>query len=79
MDVTTQGLWAKFFQNDHLAHYLMDTGDRKIGEASKSPCWGIGFTLEDQQALDVAKWNNTGNLLGNLLMKIRSELMEANK
>lgn len=73
-EVTMTGLREKFRQNKHLADLLKDTRKRKIGEASNDPCWGVGFTLDDPQVLDLNKWNKEGNLLGNLLMKLRSEL-----
>lgn len=72
--VTTDGLRAKFNQNPNLANYLIQTQDRTIGEASRNPIWGIGMTLDDDRVLDMARWNDTGNLLGKLLMKIRTEL-----
>lgn len=73
-EASITGLREKFRQNKHLADLLRDTRQLRLGEASKDPCWGIGFTLDDQQALDMEKWNKQGNLLGNALMQIRSEL-----
>lgn len=73
-DVTTTGLRLKFSQNKVLANLLKDTRKLILGEASKDPCWGVGFTLEDQQVLETKKWNTKGNLLGKLLMKVRTEI-----
>lgn len=73
-DVTTTALRQKFTQNSQLAAMLKDTRNLKLGEASKDPSWGVGFTLEDQEVLDVRKWTPHGNLLGKTLMKIRDEL-----
>lgn len=73
-NVALMGLRAKFHQNLHLANSLRDTSGRRLGEASKNPCWGIGLTLEDPQALDTSKWNEAGNLLGRSLMQIRTEI-----
>lgn len=69
-----EGLAAKFKQNEHLAEFLRNTRDILLGEASKNPSLGIGMTPEDKQVLDTTKWNPSGNLLGNLLMQLRSDL-----
>lgn len=73
-DVATCGIREKFCQNPHLANLLKDTHQLKLGEASKNPAWGIGLTLEDPQILDTSHWNESGNLLGSVLMQIRAEL-----
>lgn len=73
-NVATEGLRQKFTQNPKLADYLISTQNRRIGEASRNPIWGIGMTLDDENVLDTARWKETGNLLGELLMKIRNEL-----
>lgn len=70
-----EGLREKFRQNKHLADFLCDTHTLQLGEASKDVCWGIGMTLDDAQVLDTSKWIDNGNLLGVLLMQIRSELL----
>lgn len=74
-DITIRGLRAKFEQNKHLAELLMDTRQITLGEASKDPCWGVGFTLDQPQILDNSNWNASGNLLGRALMRVRSELV----
>lgn len=71
-------LRAKFLQNKDLAHFLMDTYPRLIGEASKNEVWGIGLTLDNRDVLDNSKWKKGGNLLGRSLVKVREELI-ANK
>lgn len=73
-DVAIKGLREKFRQNQHLSDHLKDTRNLKLGEASKNPCWGIGFTLDDPQALDASQWSESGNLLGQILMQIRTEI-----
>lgn len=67
-----EGLEAKFRQNPAMKSYLCHTGDLSIGEASTSPRWGVGMSLEDKDILDVSKWNKSGNLLGRSLMKLRT-------
>lgn len=66
---------AKFKQNEHLANFLINTQPCRIGEASRDNFWGIGMTLENQQALDCTKWNQNGNLLGRTLEIVREELI----
>lgn len=73
-DIALIGLRAKFSQNTHFAQFLLDTKQHILGEASKDPAWGVGMMLEDQQILDSSKWSDSGNLLGNLLMRLRTEL-----
>lgn len=72
-DLAITGLHAKFQQNRHLYEFLQDTGTRRLGEASKNPVWGVGMTLEDESINDTTKWIESGNLLGNLLMQLRTE------
>lgn len=73
-----EALRAKFTQNSSLREYLCNTQQLRIGEASKNPRWGIGMTLQDQDALDTTKWSTTGNLLGRALETVRSELQATN-
>lgn len=73
--IALEGLRAKFSQNEHLADYLKSTKTLLLGEASRNQVWGIGMTLEDKHVLDINKWHPTGNLLGTLLMQLRSELI----
>lgn len=73
-DITIRGLRAKFSQNQHLYEFLRDTDQRRLGEASKNPTWGVGMTLDDEHILDTSKWIESGNLLGDLLMQLRTEL-----
>lgn len=75
-EIALQGVRAKFETNKELADYLCDTEPLLLGEASKDKIWGIGFSLEDKEALDNSKWQQNGNLLGRTLMKVRGELLE---
>lgn len=76
--VISQGLEAKFKQNPSMREYLCNTGNLTLGEASTNPRWGVGLTLEDKDILDVSKWNESGNLLGRSLMKLRTTLLKEN-
>lgn len=74
-ETAAEGLREKFLQNPALAEFLKSTQDYQLGEASKNPVWGVGMSLEDDEILDTTKWDDSGNLLGKLLMRIRSELL----
>lgn len=76
--IALEGLRAKFIQNPSLAGYLRSTRSMKIGEASKNPAWGVAMILEDKNILNSANWNESGNLLGKLLMQVRGELQQLN-
>lgn len=73
-NIALEGLRAKFTQNPSLGEFLLETKNLKLGEASTNMRWGIGMSLDDPDVLDSTKWNPEGNLLGNLLMKVREEL-----
>lgn len=73
--IATEGLQAKFRQNASLGEYLRSTAPLTLGEASKNPKWGVGFTLEEEDVLNKSKWNKEGNLLGRLLMKVRNQMI----
>lgn len=78
-NILAEGLRAKFTQNKALLDKLRTTQGKVLGEASTNPKWGIGMTLEDENVLDQDKWNESGNLLGKTLVKIRSELVRKDK
>ena len=66
-----RALVAKFDQNMHLAAKLVKTGDSILAECAKSDhIWGIGRSMDDPRADDIALWNGQ-NLLGFALMQIR--------
>lgn len=73
--IATEGLQAKFRQNSALEDYLCNTAPLTLGEASRNPQWGVGFTLDEEEIVDKSKWNKQGNLLGRLLMKVRNQII----
>lgn len=75
----TEGIRAKFQQNENLAKALCNTGNRQLGEASRNLRWGVGMDLNNQDVLDCTKWPAASNLLGRILMKIREEIQEAKR
>lgn len=75
-DTALVGLRAKFRQNPPLAHYLCNTFPKKLGEASPNKRWGVGFSLIQPEVLNLDKWQQGGNLLGETLMVVREELID---
>ena len=67
------GILAKFQQNPECAQFLVETGDRRIGEAARNdPVWGIGIGLQDKE-LFTKVWAGQ-NLLGSMLEEVRKKL-----
>lgn len=73
----TEGVRAKFNQNENLARFLYNTGNLQLGEASRNLRWGVGMDLDNPDVLDFGNWPDTSNLLGKTLMKIRAEIKKA--
>jgi ribA/ribD-fused uncharacterized protein len=71
--ITYKAIRAKFEQNEVLREYLLASGTKTLGEASKDNDWGIGATLHNPHILDRNSWTGQ-NWLGKLLMKARDEL-----
>lgn len=69
-------LRAKFSQHPELKDLLMSTKDRPIGEADpRDKYWGIGTGADTSKAKNPEKWPGK-NMLGKLLMELRSEFTE---
>lgn len=79
-DVTYRGLQAKF--SDEQARgakdFLLSTGTRILGEASRNDYWGTGLHISDPNALKSKEWTGS-NTSGRMLMKIRSKIQEIDK
>jgi hypothetical protein len=74
VNIVTTGTRAKFGQNAGLRRRLLDTRDAILAEANpKDYIWGIGLAEDDPAAQDPANWQGE-NLLGQILMTVRSEL-----
>ena len=70
--IVLMGNLGKFRDNAVLTKTLLDTGDRIIAEASPyDNIWGIGLSEDDPRCLDQQQWQGH-NLLGKVLMEIRS-------
>lgn len=66
---------AKFRQDGKARKFLLETEDRKIGEASFDVVWGIGKTLTDKNLLDTSQWKGE-NTMGKALEKVRQSIKE---
>jgi ribA/ribD-fused uncharacterized protein len=74
--VMKTGVKAKFMQHPELLKKLRDTGTRPLAEADpRGKVWGIGTSAETSKAKDPERWPGQ-NLMGKILMEIRSELKE---
>lgn len=73
-DILYEGCLAKFEQNEKLKELLLSTDDLHLVEASPyDEIWGIGLGEDHQDATNPEKWRGL-NLLGEVLMKVRSTL-----
>lgn len=69
-----RGLRAKFQQNPELMEKLLATGKMVLAEcAPRDKIWGIGLAVDDARIQDPQQWNGQ-NLLGTVLMEVRSDL-----
>jgi len=74
--IVTAGLLHKFSQNPELLKTLLDTGNKKLVEASKyDKTWGCGYDMDNPKILDDAKWPGL-NLLGKCLETARLVLVQ---
>ena len=78
-EIITNGLYAKFSQNDDLKKKLLDTGKAVLVEcAVNDKIWGIGLSMKDINRLNTKSWKGQ-NLLGKCLMTVREKLSNENK
>lgn len=67
----TQGLLAKFHQNEGLKQNLLETGESILAEcAVMDKIWGIGLSMKDDRRFCMDEWQGQ-NLLGFSLMWVR--------
>lgn len=72
--LVTDGIRAKVYQNPYIKKLLVETGDRKIGEANgKDNLFAIGCYMNDKNAWD-SQWKGQ-NIMGKVLEHIRAELL----
>lgn len=73
-EIVIRGNLAKFQQHAELSHFLANTGERVLVEASPvDRVWGIGLAADHADAMNPAKWRGL-NLLGFALMEVRERL-----
>ena len=73
--VMLHGLRAKFQQNVKLEDKLAKTGDKLLAESSRNDrVWGTGLHINEPNSFNKDKWVGK-NQLGNLLMKVRDEVV----
>jgi len=69
--IVKQGNYLKFSQNEPLKHFLIQTKNKILVEASPvDTIWGIGLTEDSPKAMNPAEWRGE-NLLGFALMEVR--------
>lgn len=74
--VVLKGNIAKFSQNKELKHYLLNTGNTILVEASPyDAIWGIKMKKDDFGIENPNNWKGT-NLLGFVLMEVRDILKD---
>lgn len=77
--IVIRGNELKFSQNKTLKNFLLNTGDKKLVEASPyDKVWGIGMRANDPDVLNEGKWKGE-NLLGKCLMSVRGILKKEEK
>ena len=64
---------AKFTQVQAARDALLATGHDNIGEATKNAKFGIGFSLQEPEALDPGQWTGE-NLFGRILQDVRATI-----
>lgn len=72
--IVKQGNFLKFSQNESLKHFLIQTKNKILVEASPvDTIWGIGLTEDSPKAMSPNDWRGE-NLLGFALMDVRDEI-----
>ncbi len=72
-DVVITCVREKFKSHAKARQYLLDTGSKKIGEATKSRVWGIGYHISEPNVLNVESWAGA-NKMGKILEEVREEI-----
>ncbi|MEV6962403.1 NADAR family protein [Streptomyces sp. NPDC051207] len=72
--LVVEGSVHKFTAHTDLRHFLLNTGDRVLVEASPvDRVWGTGLAADDEASGDPERWPGS-NLLGFALMEARARL-----
>ena len=73
-DITYNANLQKFTQNPQLKERLLKSGNKIIIEGSSDEFWGCGIDFRSDHILNKSAWKNSGGLMSEVLMKIRTEL-----
>lgn len=74
--IVAQGSYLKFTQNKSLLDEMMEDKDLILVEASPyDRIWGIGLAPDNDDVLDINKWNGQ-NLLGVCLTLAREQILK---
>ena len=63
----------KFETHEHARRYLLQTGEKKLGEGTRSRKWGVGLHISDPKVTDEKEWCGE-NLMGKILSQTRSNI-----
>lgn len=63
---------VKYSTHEEARKELLETGTRKLGEATWDKHWGIGMPIHDDDALSSDSWDGE-NVMGEILMEIREK------
>ena len=75
--IVSKGNYYKFGQNEALKHFLLETDDAVLVEASPlDRTWGIGLSEEDEASSNNPYLWKGLNLLGFALMEVRDRLKQ---
>ena len=66
---------AKYEQNESAKRALLETGTKKIGEASPHTTYGTGVHINAKNALEHLSWEGE-NLMGQILTRIRETMTQ---
>ena len=72
-EICYPGILCKFKQNQGLANFLKNTGDRTILECCYDNIWGNGIPLSDPNCINPSKYTNQG-IMGSILERVRTDL-----
>ena len=72
-DFLETALKNKFAQNEFCRQHLLNTKQKRLGEATKDMLWGTGIPLSSDNCLKHDMWSGR-NLMGRTLEMIRHEL-----
>ena len=68
----------KYVTHKDMGNLLMSTHPKRLAEATDEDPWGCGLHLNHRDVLDVTKWKRNPGVMGDVLMRIRSDLMAMN-